>query len=84
MIYLVEYYGEDINKQDSSGRTPLHYAYMNENKEMINYLNKCGSRKDIRDKFGHIAENFVTKPPQEEYEEDSYDYDEYDDDSYYN
>lgn len=40
--------GCDINLGDHIGRTPLHYAVINENHEMLEYLLSCGANTEVR------------------------------------
>lgn len=41
----------DINKQDSYGSTPLHYACQDANLELIEYLLKHGANSEVKNNY---------------------------------
>ena len=59
VIYHLERNNIDINKQNNNGRTLLHYAFLHNNKDAINYFNKKGALKDIKDNYGFTSEDYL-------------------------
>jgi ankyrin repeat protein len=60
--YLQNIAPVDINHQDTSGMTMLHYAFMTSQLDMARHLQDCGAKCDIPDKAGHLPMDYYLKP----------------------
>jgi len=58
LIFLVA--GEDVNKRDELGRTPLMYAARDGNLEKVKQLLKRGADVNLQDNNGRTALRYAT------------------------
>jgi ankyrin repeat protein len=59
-------HGANVNAIDQHQRTPLHYAAMAGNEDIIRMFLKAGARYDLKDKFGQSPSRLISSGKEKE------------------